>query len=67
MWSNSILFDFEHGFSQQLRVTLHSSLWELLDVSASALAWFLSLIDFHSQLKVFILICTNRKRERVLT
>ena len=47
--SNYLLFGYDHPFSQQLRITLHSSTWELLDVSVDALAWFLSFVLILSQ------------------
>ena len=39
-----LLFGYEHPLSQQLRITLHSCTLELLNVSVSALTWFLSFV-----------------------
>ena len=53
------LFDYDHPFSQQSRITLRTSTWELLDAGVGALAGFLSLVLF--PIKSFILVIYKTK------
>ena len=53
------LFDYDHPFSQQSRITLRTSTRELLDAGVSALAGFFSLVL--SPIKSFILVIYKTK------